>query len=66
MLISGRYLGHKWGSETFSSWTEQELVRRNFVRHRDELPPYEDLLADSVESEVADFKHGFSFSPVRW
>jgi hypothetical protein len=24
------------------------------------------LLADSVESEVADFKHGFSFSPVRW
>ncbi len=66
MLITGRYMGQKWGNEHFKSWCEQELIRCGAVDAPERLPPLDDIETVEGAAEVANFKYRFSFSPVRW
>jgi GT2 family glycosyltransferase len=67
-LLSGRYLAHKWRDAKFRDWTEQELVKRGYYKSRDELPALPELALqpDELDSQLANFKHYFHFSPARW
>ncbi len=66
MLISGRYLGYKWGSPEFMEWAESELVDRKFALSVEELPTYGDIPVDPERRRFANFSNGFSFAPIRW
>lgn len=66
MLVSGRYLAHKWGNPDFLAWAERQLVDAGFAYRSDELPPLDDLPTVPDGSDVSDFSFQFHFSPVRW
>lgn len=66
MLVSGRYLGHKWGDANFMQWAGQQLVENKYAASIDELPTYSDLPVDPARAKFANFANGFSFSKVRW
>lgn len=67
MLLSGRYLAHKWGASRRAAQFESELLARGFCASRSELPelPERGALAENVDASVADFDHEF-FAPMRW
>jgi GT2 family glycosyltransferase len=65
MLISGRYLAHKWGDPTFREWTERQLLD-GFALKLQELPPLDDLATIADGEGITEFRHGFHFAPVRW
>ena len=65
MLVSGRYLAHKWGAPDFLNWVEEMLVAEGHFPAREYLP----LLSDRVIKRVPDlceFRQGFYFSLPRW
>lgn len=65
MLVSARYLGHKWRCTSFIDWADAQLIELGLAAGKHELPPLEDL--PTIEgATVADFSHGFHFAPVRW
>lgn len=66
LLISGRYLAHKWNDFQFREWAENHLVGRGMVLSKNELPPLEDLPIIKDGADIADFSHDFHFSSVRW
>jgi GT2 family glycosyltransferase len=66
MLISSRYLAHKWGGVEFLRLTERLLCEEGFVVDSRELPPLDDLPTVPDGGRFADFSNGFLFSPVRW
>jgi GT2 family glycosyltransferase len=65
MLISGRYLAHKWGDAAFRAWTEQQLVDGFALKLR-ELPALDDLATTHDGKGITEFRRGFHFAPVRW
>jgi Methyltransferase domain/Glycosyltransferase like family 2 len=65
MLISGRYLAHKWGDPTFRAWAEQQLLDGFALKSR-ELPPLDGLTAIPDGKGITEFRRGFHFAPVRW
>jgi GT2 family glycosyltransferase len=65
MLISGRYLAHKWGAPDFVRWVEGMLVTEGHFPSAEYLP----LLSAPVVKRVPDsceFRQGFYFSLPRW
>jgi GT2 family glycosyltransferase len=66
MLISSRYLAHKWGGAEFMRLTERLLCEEGFVANPWELPPLDDLPTVQDGARFADFSNGLLFSPVRW
>ncbi len=66
MLVSGRYLGYKWGDLAFKEWAESRLLDEGFALHRDELPPLDDLPTAPKDTGIPDFRFSFHFAPVRW
>jgi hypothetical protein len=66
MLVSGRYLAHKWGNPDFLAWTERQLVDAGFAYRIDELPPLDDLPTVPDGAKIGDFSFQLHFSPVRW
>ncbi len=69
MMVSARYLGHKWGNSEFIAWAEEALLRRGYVAAVTELPILPEVIfapdAGKV-AEIADFNHLCYFSPPRW
>lgn len=65
MLISGRYLGYKWGNPEFVRWADEQLITLGHAAGEHELPPFDDL-AQTGGLGIPDFSHGFHFAPVRW
>lgn len=68
LLISGRYLAHKWQHLDFLRWAEQELVQRGYFTSTAELPdlPKVEMCAGAQHMNIADFDHYFHFSSARW
>jgi hypothetical protein len=68
LLISGRYLAHKWQHPDFLRWTESELVQRGYYPSTAELPdlPKVEMYASAKHMNIADFDHYFHFSSARW
>lgn len=67
-LLSGRYLAFKWKNRDFHTWTERELVKRNYFPSRSELPllAEADSTALEIDATLTDFEHYFNFSLPRW
>lgn len=67
-LLSGRYLAFKWKNRDFHTWTERELVKRNYFPSRSELPllAEADSAALEIDTTLTDFEHYFNFSSPRW
>ncbi len=66
VLISSRYLAHKWGSKKFRQWVETVLVERELAFSREELPPIDDLPIMEDPGSIPDFDHEFHYASVRW
>lgn len=68
LLLSGRYLAHKWGNSEFLQWTEQELVQRGYFPAVEALPalPVIDFDRSQIDPTLPDFRYYFHFSPARW
>jgi hypothetical protein len=66
MLLSGRYLAHKWRDPKFQVWAENRLLEDGFVSDKEELPPVDDLPTAPQADGISDFKFMFHFAPVRW
>jgi GT2 family glycosyltransferase len=65
MLMSARYLGHKWQSPEFVDWADNQLIELGHARAKSDLPPLGEL-PTVKRNGTADFQHGFHFAPVRW
>ncbi len=66
MLIAGRYLAHKWGSEDFRNFTEERLISDKFFSSIAEMPPLGPLICLGGDHSIANFAHHFSFARARW
>lgn len=68
LLLSGRYLAHKWGGAEFQSWAERELVQRGYFESAAALPelPRPEFERPAEASALTDFAHYFHFSAARW
>ena len=66
MLIAGRYLAHKWGSEEFQNFTEDRLISDKFFSSSVEFPPLEPSIRLKEKNSIANFAHHFSFARARW
>jgi GT2 family glycosyltransferase len=66
MLIAGRYLAHKWGSDEFRKFTEDRLISDEFFSDTAELPPLDPLICLDKSNSIANFSHHFSFARARW
>lgn len=68
ILLSGRYLAHKWGGAEFLKWAEGELVQRGYFASPADLPvlPATDFEQPQTRPDLTDFTHYFHFSPARW
>lgn len=70
LLLSGRYLAHKWENSDFFHWAERELIQRGFFKSLSDLPPLPDADPDfqplKAQLALPDFSHFFHFSPARW
>ncbi len=68
MLLSSRYLGHKWRKTLFIEWAEEELIRRGYFaepKHFPELPAT-DFNPGKAGRNIPDFDHLCYFSLPRW
>jgi hypothetical protein len=61
MLVSGLLLARKWGADGFAREAAHELERDGWP-----VPPTHPAPVPEAWRRIADFSHGFSFSPVRW
>jgi len=66
VLISSRYLAHKWGNLNFRRWTESTLVERGLAFSIEELPPLEDIPTIQDHGDIPDFSREFHYAEVRW
>jgi GT2 family glycosyltransferase len=68
LLLSGRYLAHKWKNSGFLSWAEKELVQRGYYASPLDLPvlPQTDFDSSNIKADIADFAYYFHFSQARW
>ena len=68
LLLSGRYMAHKWGNTEFLRWAEQELIGRGYFASPTDLPVLPELDFDlpQINPDLTDFAHYFHFSPARW
>jgi GT2 family glycosyltransferase len=68
LLISGRYLAHKWQHLDFYRWAERELVQRGYFAGTSELPelPKVETYTSEQQVSITDFDHYFHFSSARW
>lgn len=68
MLLSGRYLAHKWRSPKFKAWTESQLLAQGFFHRAQDFPPLPAATQTRglINPLVADFEHFFHFSVARW
>jgi len=68
-LESGRYLGYKWGCESFTKECEEQLLAGGYYDSNNKLPELSDefLLPPTQETmEVTQFECQFSFAQTRW
>lgn len=63
MLLAGRYLAQKWGSRSFLQQVDAEL---GDGETRGETLPVFQGAAEAAARGITDFRHQFSFAPVRW
>jgi GT2 family glycosyltransferase len=68
MLLSGRYLASKWQNSKFVRWAENELVAREYYPSTSELPKLPPVFKNqqSIDPQISNFAHYFSFSAPRW
>ncbi len=66
VLISSRYLAHKWNNPKFKEWTENVLVDRGLAFSRAELPPLDDIPTITDGENIPDFSKQFHYAAVRW
>jgi hypothetical protein len=68
MLLSSRYLGHKWRNASFIEWAEDELIRRGHFAEAKHFPalPATDFDPGRADRTIPDFGHLCYFSPPRW
>jgi GT2 family glycosyltransferase len=64
-FLSGRYLAHKWGNESFRAWCERSLLERGFFPSRMHLPPLPPR-KERFRAPWADFGHETAFARTRW
>lgn len=66
-LVSGRYLGHKWGSKGFQKFCEDKLMRHHAYKELPMLPNLGEIDKCLVgKHKVAFFDRLFSFANTRW
>jgi GT2 family glycosyltransferase len=68
MLISGRYLGEKWGVSEFRETVDRLILDRGLVTDVCALPDLRSVarIEDPKRFRIVDFRNLFSFSHARW
>lgn len=66
VLISSRYLAHKWNNLKFKEWTENVLVERGLAFSRSELPPLDEIPTITDAGNISNFSKEFHYAAVRW
>jgi hypothetical protein len=66
MLISGRYLAHKWRNNTFRETMEREILAAGFFKSVADMPKLSS--GDVVDGDIShtNFDKMFSFTSTRW
>lgn len=65
-LEAGRYLGHKWGNQTFLNSCETKLIAMGFYNSVDEMRSLDGLTVVQDPKGVPNFDNEFFFAKRRW
>ena len=68
MLLSGRYLGEKWGVPEFRDHIEKLILEKGMTSDAKLLPSLSDVrpIVDPRRWGIVEFRKMFHFSSVRW